>query len=242
MARGQADFGALAVKEVSASISDMGEVAARLGSIVIYDKRGDVVFFETFEEPVLRWDITKVEAESYARLDNSNVRSGSQAVKLHTANVNEEEVKIASYFAPLASKRLGGEISFSKLSTRHELYIGFNIYDGTYFKQPWINISYPNNKLYVRNEAGIFVEVAAMPGIRSDDFLFHTTKFVFDLDTDKYERWMLNIAEYDISTFSFKATGFETAPYIEFFCSVINTTSTGADLWVDDYILTQAEP
>ncbi|GAH95398.1 unnamed protein product, partial [marine sediment metagenome] len=40
--RGQPDYAALAPKEIAASISDMGEVAARLGSIVTYDKRGDV--------------------------------------------------------------------------------------------------------------------------------------------------------------------------------------------------------
>ena len=56
MPRGQADFGQYAVKEVSASISDMGEVAARLGSIDIYDKRGDVVFFDNFEGAFLRWN------------------------------------------------------------------------------------------------------------------------------------------------------------------------------------------
>ncbi|GAH47647.1 unnamed protein product, partial [marine sediment metagenome] len=64
----------------------MGEIAARLGSIVTYDKRGDVVDFDNFEFPVLRWDINVVGSESYARLDSAQCRSGAQCMKMFTDN------------------------------------------------------------------------------------------------------------------------------------------------------------
>ncbi|KKN00279.1 hypothetical protein LCGC14_1139400 [marine sediment metagenome] len=43
MARGAPDFGAVAPRELTATVQDLGELAVRLGSPVIFDRRGTVV-------------------------------------------------------------------------------------------------------------------------------------------------------------------------------------------------------
>ncbi|GAI49683.1 unnamed protein product, partial [marine sediment metagenome] len=70
MSRGQPDYGSSAVKEVAGTLADMGELAARLSSIVEYDRRGDVVYLDDFEEPVLKWSPLAAGA-GYIRLDNT---------------------------------------------------------------------------------------------------------------------------------------------------------------------------
>jgi len=49
MAHGTPDWGVTASKKTIYSLHDMGELAVRLGSIVSFDRRGDVIFSDSFQ-------------------------------------------------------------------------------------------------------------------------------------------------------------------------------------------------
>ena len=57
MAHGARDFGIYAPKETIVTIEDLGELAVRLGSPVNYDRKGDVVWVDGFEDGIDKWDI-----------------------------------------------------------------------------------------------------------------------------------------------------------------------------------------
>lgn len=242
MPRGQPDYGMYASKEVSASISDMGEVAARLGSIVTYDKRGDVIDFDNFEEPVIRWGIDPAFAGGYGRHVSDNVRSGSQAIRLHTPNVDSTYVSFYKTFGGHSSTSMGAEISFSNLSWTTMLRLFMNGETGAYFWSAEARFDNSTGKLYIVDEGDDPVEIADIGQINLTDYLWQTMKLVLSPLTGYYKRLLFNQSEYDISDKQFVHTPSTQIPvtYVDFWLQNVN--GVGGDVRLDDFVFTEAEP
>jgi len=242
MSRGQADFGAYAVKEVTASISDMGEVAARLGSIVIYDKRGDVVDFDNFEEPLLRWTVYAPYDDDYIILDSGSARSGSQAARFTTHNVTGNTVYMRRSVFPLKSYKLGTEMSFSRLSSYSTLESRINFNNGIYAFRAVVGLNFETGKLYVLTTDGSSVEIASGINLVMLTFTFHTLKVVADFKTGFYMRVMLNGTEYDVSAIPLYLGNVASDRFTEQLIQLYTNKDSAAVVWIDDTILTQEEP
>lgn len=240
--RGQADFGMYAVKEVSASISDMGEVAARLGSIDIYDKRGDVISFDNFEEPLLKWASTHGVAGSVVILSSTSAKSGSQSIKLVSAAGAGNAAAISKKISILGTERLGVEISFANVDTAVEFHIDLTYYTGVVYYSASLLIDLNSRKLYVYDEDGNPVEVATFSLFQSGLFIYYTVKLVIDFKAETYVRLLLGHKEYDISAVSLETAPNLTAPYFFVQIGIWNRGVPGGTMYIDDYINTQAEP
>lgn len=242
MARGQPDYGMYASKDVSASISDMGEVAARLGSIVTYDKRGDVVDFDNFEGPVLSWQTCTFVAGDYVKLDSTSVKSGCQAVKLHCEDADIAFGRLEKGIALLSSRRLGIEISFSNLTTAP--YFDFRMFreTGTLQQRAWLRINFEDRQIALYDKDGNWLDVLATGHFRIVPHTYHTVKLVADFTAETYSRLLFNERELDISSHALFSQASVAAPYVELFIQTSARDSLGGDIWIDDFILTQAEP
>lgn len=242
MPRGAPDFGMYAVKEVTASISDMGEVAARLGSIVTYDKRGDVIDFDNFENPLLKWVVESF-IDGYGRLDSTYAKSGSQSMKLHTGNVGDAKVEMHRYFPIQKSRKLGIELSFSLSSRNCDLWFYYRYWSGTRYYDASFRFDPLDRKIYVWDgEADEWIKVADTWGIQIGGYFFHTIKLVVDFDTALYKRLLFDDGEYDISSQPIYNFGSEVFPILTVYIFSKNRDAAGGDMWIEDFILTQAEP
>jgi len=245
MPRGQRDYGLYAPTEVAASISDMGEVAARLGSIIIYDRRGMVVDYDNFEDPLLKWDRLTGVAGDYVRHDSFNARSGSQSVKLLTIADVDGEAGIEKSFQVLRATRLGFEYSFCSLSSGQYLDIEIDIYDGV--RKHDVGVRIDNAALtpaiWLWDDTGAWKRVIEVTWQLEDvDWLFHTLKFVVDFSTDHYIRLMFNRDEYDISTELCQSVLNPGIPLVLARIIMKNKAAAGSEMWLEDFILTQEEP
>lgn len=242
MPRGQPDFGAYASKEVSASISDIGELAARLGAINIYDKRGDVVDFDNFEEPILKWAKTENGGSIY--LHSAVVKSGSQSCALLTSAGIGDSVSIKKMLNVTPSKRIGLEFSFGTpisglLKALPEYW------DGEDYYEPAVELDLDNHLLYVYEGAlytrTLVGDVGTLYYILGGHF-FYTMKLVVDFETGKFVRIMFGRYEWDISTLSIFKGPDPSAPHLEFDIYRENTDAVARLTSIDDFIFTQAEP
>lgn len=245
--RGQPDFGMYAAKETTTSISDMGEVAARLGSIVTYDKRGDVVDFDNFEEPVLKWFPYGDDAGWYVRLDSTNVRSGSQAVKLYCIDEIGAYVSIEKQTQVVGSKRLGVEISFCYLTPYCDFVTSIHLYDGARNHTTQLRIEASTGKVYLMTydaelDVEVEVEIADFEKFALTPNLFYTFKLVMDFNTDKYVRLLYTNHEYDLSQYSFWSEIDTRTPFFEMKFELRTTSAFENTIWLDDWVFTQAEP
>jgi len=82
MAHGTPDFSQTSGVNTVYQLTDMGELAARLGSIVTFDRRGDVLLLEDFESGLSPWQIKIDGANSKVCLSLESKYGGRFSCKL----------------------------------------------------------------------------------------------------------------------------------------------------------------
>ena len=243
MPRGQPDYGLYAAKESSASISDMGEVAARLGSIITYDKRGDVIDFDNFENAVLKWAVSISGVGGYARLDSTSVRSANQSVKLYTPATKDAYVELKRGYSIGRTKRLGIEVSISTLGT-YSIFLLTLLYTTATTKQTAkLKLDNELYELYIMTGNEIYTKIDTLYEIFATEHWFNTMKVVADFESSEYVRLMFDNNEYDISALSpYLVSPWFGAPYIQLELKILNKEDLEGVCYIDDVVLTQAEP
>jgi len=244
MARGQRDYGIYAPEQYLAGMSDMAELAVRLGSIVIFDRRGKVIDLDDFESPVLKWskwlDALAVSAD--AILDSNYPKSGSQCLKMTVAPAPDDWVYVTRGFIPLKSKRIGIEIAFSLPSTN--TYFNF----GLYYQEPTtqfagvIRVDFNAKILYYMNRTGVLTWIADVDTFVSLKFIQYPIKLVIDQTTHKYVKLILGLTEYDLSTYDLWEPGGAGDPQMYAEAHLIYRAGAISHLYLDDYIMTIDEP
>jgi len=231
-----------AVKEVTASISDMGEVAARLGSIVTYDKRGDVVEFDNFEEPVLRWSPFSP-GTGYIRLssDYHAIKSGSQGLELKTDAAAGSNAYMLKNLAVLGSRRLGLELSCNpgNVDLILHLQMDYNMEGKRYVAYTDFNIE--TGIVRLQTPDGL-IEIEEIPAAGMMSNLWHTVKLVVDVDTGYYQRFLFDSSEYDISDRAIYSPDPGAFNLVVVEIGIENIPAAAATCYVDNYVLTMLEP
>lgn len=246
MPRGQPDYGAYAAKEITGSVSDMAELAARLGSIVTFDRRGDVAFLDDYESGIEKWEESHAEGAEWGTvgLSAALAESGSFSTKLVTKGAVDgyaQVVYILPYWNPI-NGRLGVEIKFTLPSNlmRFEMPLFIQSLEGWF----WTGIEYDSwdNVLKIYGDGAFedFVEV----DLERSATLFHVVKFVIDINTNRYVRVLLDSIEYDASDRVITVVPGGARPYMEIYLTALNRVgnATSHTCFIDDLIFTRNEP
>lgn len=242
MARGYPDFGQTQSRKQLYTMLDSGELAARLGSIITFDRRGDVVWFDDFESPLERWEVSGYGTGIDLALDTSRARSGCQCMKLTTPSSGIYTVGASRYFHPLTPQRLGIEVAFSHDDDLRYFLIYVYRYDGVEYHQAIARVDFTNEKFQIQDDTATFVDIETDVDLYSSAYLFHCLKIVIDFDTDKYVRAMLGSYNWDLSAYSLYSTANTEASKIRVCPYATAPDSTQCDIYLDDFILTQNEP
>lgn len=242
MPRGQPDFGALQVKTTGATLADMADLAVRLGSIVEYDRRGDIVCIDDFEAPVIRW-LDNAGGGQTVTLSSTSFKSGSQALKLHNIAAAGLGVGIARSFKKQGTPRLGIEISFSNPPDTSYLDIHLTHYDGAIRYLAWVQINFSTEEIKVRLHGDTWQVIETALDLFEENFCFTPVKLVMDFEASKYVRLLVGEIEYDISAYTIPWIAGEVTPReLVYFDLGNDATATAADIYLDGFILTQNEP
>lgn len=242
MTHGQPDFGMYAPKETVYSAADMAELAVRLGSIVSYDRRGDVVWMDDFETPRLRWDKTLNGVGSAIALSYERAKSGNQSVKLDAGTTDSGYVHIDNAFAILNPSRLGFEITFSLNNADIIFQQSVRPYVSGYRYYPYIRYDMSTEKLQLLGDDNLWKDIFTID-LNKTSHNEHTIKSVIDLNNETYVRLLIDDYEIDVSSYGlYKLTTTQpTGIYVEYWVTGITATSYNS-VFADDFIITQNEP
>ena len=154
MPRGQPDFGMYAAESVVAGLSDMAELAVRLGSISIFDRRGKVIDFDDFEGVLLKWRAVGAGLAT-AKFSSASAKSGSQSILLNVKAALPSTIELYRGIRPLLSKRLGLEIAYAKPDTTAILVIRLAYFDGTNITKGEIRLHFSTLDLWYVDEDNV---------------------------------------------------------------------------------------
>lgn len=236
------DFGVHSANVAYPIMQDVGELAARMGSVVIYDRRGTVMDFDNFEEPILRWRTSSEGGNGYARLDSTYARSLAQCVRMHTPDENEDVMSMIRSIPTLYVGKTGVEISWCLLSTNCVFQLSMERYTGATSYLARLRVDPTAQELSILQSGGTYVTIADTGAIASYAFLYNTIKLVANLETFEYVRVLYNENEYDVSAYGLSEVGTTDPKMVEIKLRLVNTGANGGDVWIDGLIFTIDEP
>lgn len=241
--KGAPDWGLTAAKTTLAPVTDLGELAARLGSIVTFDRRGDVVWIDDFEDGALKWALTTVGAGSVLEANADRARSGGNCVHAKPDNNSGDYCNMAM-FAPYSSlSKYGFEISFTLNDGPIGYIVRLHIYDGTNRQESAIKLDRANKEILYLDSTNDWIKIADITNPNPNTRLFSTVKLVTDFENEKYVRAIFNSVEYDLSTHSTYKVADVTGYHMQIEFKVLEKAGVGDDdVYIDDAIITQNEP
>lgn len=242
MAHGAPDFGMYAPKITVGSLADMGELAARLNSIVTLDRRGDVVFMDDFEAPVAQWDLGGLGVGAVYDLYPGEAFMGSQCLRLGSGNSTDDYAVAIRRFHITPNQRYGIEARIRGLTVEADYHVEIYVFDGTNYHAGVWKYNAEDDELTILDSTGADKVIAT--GIAAA-FIYDEwwpMKLVIDSKTLKYVRGLFLGVEYDLSAESLRAELDASPICIQVELEVTTLADAIAGSQWDNFILTQNEP
>jgi len=221
MPHGLPDWWGAAPKSTTYGLQDMAELAARLGSIVTFDRRGDVIWQSRFEDGIAQVGVsgTGTYNEVYPQI-NSGHYAGNCLV-LKTGNAAGDLAEITKVLPYPALGGIGHEIGFSLTSGIRYVYNSLIFFTGS--QKQWYCVRYVHTSgaLQLLHSNGTWYNIGS-PGIqREGEAIYNQMKLVGDILNSKYVRVVFNSGNYLASAY---------APYV-----TADTTTKSMTVGIDVY-------
>lgn len=242
MSHGQPDFGMYSLAQTIYKLTDMGELAARLGSIDTFDRRGDVIWLDDFEDNINKWLQLTLGTGASIALSNEAARNGGYSAKLVTGNAIDNYAYILKRLPYPVIGAFGFEISNNLASTDIDIEIRLDLNTGSRLKQAVFWWSDSDKKVYIQTDTVNKLEVAAGVDLWVAVSLFHTFKLIADFDRMIYKRIIINNISLDLSSYSLRDVANSTSPRLNASLWFHTLTAANKTIYTDDAIITQNEP
>ena len=242
MGHGYPDYGIASPLATVFILQDLAELAARLGSILTFDRRGNVTFLEDFEGSLERW-ITHFEGTG-GKVESTAAaaRSGAFAAALTTGNLIGKYAYISHWMPMPILSRMGAEFSFCWWWYASIVQLDFNYAtpDGGYRAQ----VRYNWQEQKIEYCPGDFDWQTLATGIKLErgNQLFHTIKVVADFPRKKYTRLILDSTSLDLSYLDLATYPPVSYPRLVLEIRTVAAENQNVLTYIDDAIITQNEP
>lgn len=221
---------------------DTGELAARLGSINTFDRRGNVVWYDDFESTKLLWAYTAHELGGAVALDTARARNGSKSVKITSGNATNKRSEIARTFCFPSSSCLGFEFHLHTLTEKEKVMLVIYGNTGSYIFTADLTINLATKTVTTDTDnSGTVTHLTDLP-VDTDHIQWIPFKLVFDWDTKYFKRVIIADTEYDLSAYTINSQSLVDTAVLDVSFWVYPTDAANRWVWIDDFIFTQNEP
>ena len=242
MAHGTPDWGISAGAVNVYQVTDMGELAVRLGSIDGFDRRGDVLFLDSFENGLAGWDKNPGSNGGVTDLSISKARSGLFSARIVSAAVTNDNPNIARYVAYPVVGPFGVEFAFHSEDTSYRLELIVNVRTEGWWRQGWIYYRRDLSTVTYVDLDGNEVEIASgLTPIGQPDS-WYNIKLVIDPENAEYVRLLFNDQVIDMSGIALRPGAGVKLAFVLATIGLRNVDATARTVNVDDVIVTQNEP
>lgn len=241
MSHGAPDYSNVSKDGLVYRVDDLGELAVRLGSIVTYERRGEVYWLTNFDNGLGDFESFTSGIGSDIKLNNVKNEIGPYSIELIGGNQVGYYAQINKILAVPLSSKVGFQISIEHSSDSYvtqidlTIYDGFTLYNGSVWIQPTLQ------QIQLRNSDGdYFVLASGLSFLPNTQYFMHV-KLVIDIETNKYVRLLIDNTEYDISAYSLASGGSSIKKSIQAKVTNFNDTQDPSSIYVDNFIITVNE-
>lgn len=242
MAHGQADYGKYAPKLTVGSMADNAELATRLGSIVTYDRRGDVIWYDDFESGINKWEDRSTDLGHGLDVSALYARNGGFSAKITCGSNGAFAGTMGHFQAPPVKSKVGLEAHWARpLFNFTNIYFRMFIEHTTEVWDARIRFVSATGALEYWDGAA-WQTIQLNVGARAWPSHFHALKFVVDLDTNLYTRLLFENLSFDLSGYTLPHTVVAATPDLIATIQAVGANGVNSLVHIDDVILTQNEP
>lgn len=222
-------------------ILDVGELAARIWSPNTWNRQGNVLFMDSFEEGVLNWKEDDNGGAGSVAISTDRSRTGGSSVKLVTSGNGETLVGMSKGFVTGYDGKIG--VEFHVLTEDED--IGFRltvyIYDGTNMYDASILWVPASNTFYYMDSAQSGVALSTSLYAADDDETWVPIKLVVDMENMEYMNARVGNTSFDLSGEGLHSTAAGTEPNFAVLLEVLEYAADPKTGYIDDVIITQNE-
>lgn len=221
---------------------DLTELAARLSSIVTFDRRGDVIWLDGFESGLGGWIKGATIGADYPAWSAVYKRNGGFSCKLATSAVFDYESYITHYMAVPVVSKIGLEFSFTLSTSNTVVDCSLYYYDGATRALYNMRYNQPDKTLeYYGTDMNWHVFATGVnPYPR--EYVFNTLKLVVDLEAMEFVDVILNSETYSMAGLIPWNAGAIVSPFLQVHIGLRNPAAAAKTSYIDDVIITQNEP
>lgn len=242
MAHGVPDWDVTAGSRTTYRWSDLDELAARLGSIVTFDRRGDILFLESWEEGYRNWSLTAVGTGSSIGLTLLSARSGAFALRMIPGSDGSRLALAQRIWSYPVFTPFGLEASFTLATNLESFFMGMYVYTGAICWQLWGRYLAATQMVQVYVPPANWVSVFQVPNPIGDPKAFHTFKLVADPSTGRYVRALFDSQAVSLAAYSLTAPAIVQPPQLMVQLQANSIPLNVCTVNLDDIIVTQNEP
>jgi len=242
MPHGYPDWGASAPVATIYRVEDIGELAARLRSPVIFNRAGNVIFIEDFNGNLAKVQTGYSGSGGGVSISSERALNGDFSCKMVTGNAADNGADLFTYLNFPVLSKLGFEVCWNKSDTYlKNIYIGIDLRDGTNYYQAFVRWTRATGlwECYTVGAAW----VALTPTVNYRTNVFNNTKLVADFIKGVYSRLITNNLTYDLTGIAL-LSGLSALAANLSICVYTYNESPGNNcvVYIDGFIVTQNEP
>lgn len=224
------------------SLQDMGELAARLGSISTYDRRGEVIFYDDFRYGLGGWTLIPQGAGSSLSLTADNTYRSPYACKLITDAAVNSYATLRKLTGVIDIDRAGIEFGFD-CQNDHDgiLAMAVYVYNGVRYLMT-VKADRHNDAISILGDDGAYHTITTYTDKLHTGIGHNFIKLVWDVSDKKYVRLLVNGLSYSISSYGLFYDAAVISPVFYVDMQLKNQIGTGATTYLHYFILTANEP
>ncbi len=242
MAHGTPDWAQSAGAVTTYQLTDLGELAARLGSIVTFDRRGEVLFLEDFRHGLTLWDVYSSSGGVGVYLATDRTLSSPFSCKLNPGAVATSYAYARTFIALPRLSRVGAEFAFSHSAQTKNIDFDLSAESAAAEYHGVVRLDDANQRLQYLDAAAAYQTFATGIVLNTKETIFNRAKLVIDLTTGKYTRFILNDVEYDLSDYALYPAAALQDGVLQAGIFVYRPVAADSPIHLGNVIATQNEP
>lgn len=242
MAHGKPDWGLVGPKQTIYGLDDVGEAAARLGSPVIWDRRGDVVLMDSFEHGTCQSATTVFGAGDNYHLLCGASRHGGHSLRYYLAGAAGSQGQTQWTICSTGQMVNGFELSFGWVDTIASVGLVLQYHDGVNVHEARATYWPVGGVLAYRDALNVDILIQGGLGLTPLADPIHVFKIVADFDVNEYVRVILDENTWTLPGIALRDFGGATGPYVNAYVTVVQTLAATGAFIMDRTIVTQNEP
>ncbi|MBA7567057.1 hypothetical protein ES708_08757 [subsurface metagenome] len=200
MAHGHPDYGISAPSHYLFPIVSWEDWFMRQGLIKTMDGKGDIIFYDSFQEGMSKWYQVDGDADSYVQLSPTHARGGNWALEHVIGAAGIHRCESAATIPITTDGKYGVEEHFTFYSDFYYWYVKLYYYAGTKYYGFEVMFNPNDFDLYYFGPGGAYTSFAHLDDWPNEpSYYFNPVKLVIDTEKLKYVRAIVLGESYDLS-------------------------------------------